>query len=262
MRLLTELIENAVKLEEEVIGEGDSAVKRHFLSGTFMQADVVNRNKRMYPLEVLENEVNRYIKEKVITNSAFGELNHPTGPSINGDRICMHIREINKEGSNFVGKALVASTPMGQIVKGLLSDGARLGVSSRALGSLKPGQDGVNEVQSDLKLCAIDCVTDPSGPECYVEGILEGKEWIYDPVSKSYVEESHILKQLKQDEVQEVVEQHKEELELKPAKVFDEAKQLLMFEQFLHTLVHNIQVKKETPKGPTKEELIQKFLKR
>jgi hypothetical protein len=187
MLLLIEKNENRVDylIEKDV----DSDEKKYYVQGIFMQSEIQNKNKRIYPLSVLENETNRFINENVKKNKAYGELSHPSGPSINPDRIALHIKDIHREGNNFLGKALVASTPMGNIVKGLLKDGANLGVSSRALGSLKPIKDGLNEVQSDLRLLAIDVVTDPSAPDAYVRGIMESKSWVWDAAREMYIEQ-------------------------------------------------------------------------
>jgi hypothetical protein len=174
MKLITEVVEDVKYLVEESDG-----VKNLFIHGPFLQADVVNRNKRVYPLNVLENEVGRYIKENVSTNRAYGELNHPDKPIVNLDRVAILIKELKQDGPTFVGKAKVVDTPMGNIVKNLIAEGANLGVSSRALGSLKARKDGINEVQNDLRLAAVDVVSDPSGPSCFINGIMENAEWIW-----------------------------------------------------------------------------------
>lgn len=200
MRLLTELIETPIR----VIEEANESGKRQFIEGIFMQGGVPNRNNRIYPVNTLRNEVNRFIKENVSKARAYGELNHPSGPNINADRIAIHIKEIRQDSGNFYGKALIASTPMGDIVKGLINDGANLGVSSRALGSLKPIQEGLNEVQNDLKLLAVDVVTDPSAPDAYVNGIFENKEWIFNPVSGMWIEqEVKMLKNMSAKKLEE-----------------------------------------------------------
>jgi len=173
MKLITELVESV-----DVITEDSNGKKNFYIEGIFMQAEVVNRNGRKYPLSIMEKEVNRYMKEKILTNSAYGELGHPEGPQINLDRASHRIVSLKKEGTDFVGKALIMDTPMGKIARGILESGGRLGVSSRGMGSLK-SIGGVNEVQSDFYLAtAADIVSDPSAPKAFVNGILEGKEWV------------------------------------------------------------------------------------
>lgn len=175
MKLIRELAEDLEYIKEEKDGK-----ENLYLKGIYAQAEVGNRNKRMYPLATLEREVNRYVTENVQRSTAYGELGHPSGPNINLDRTAILIREMRRDGNNFMGKALVASTPMGQIVKGLITDGARLGVSTRALGSVKLNEKtGLNEVQDDLRLLAVDVVADPSGPDCWTDAITEGAEYIY-----------------------------------------------------------------------------------
>jgi hypothetical protein len=186
LKLLTEYIVNTIS-PVEVLDESTNK-KRMFIEGIFMQSNVVNRNHRIYPKEILAREANRYIHENVSNRRAYGELNHPAGPNINGDRIAIHIRELKEDGDNFRGKALISSGPMGQIVRALIDDGANLGVSTRALGSVKPYKESkdVNEVQDDLRLLAIDVVTDPSAPDAWVNGIMEGADWVFNPATGLY----------------------------------------------------------------------------
>ncbi len=214
MKLLTELVEQVSYIVE---GEGDS--KKHFLEGIFMQAATPNRNKRIYPVEILAKESNRYMAEHVTKARAYGELGHPAGPNINLDRVAIHIKNLQQEGNNFRGKALVASTPMGTIVKGLVADGANLGVSTRALGSLKPIQENLSEVQNDLRLLAIDVVADPSAPDAYVNGIQEGTEWVFNPLKNTWTE-------------QPIVEVHKAFIKASDSKEVERNK-LKMFAEFL-----------------------------
>jgi hypothetical protein len=174
MKLITETVEQ-VEFVTEAAADG---AKSYFIEGTFMQADTLNRNKRMYPKHILLNEVNRYTKEFVNNSRAFGELNHPAGPTVNLDRVAIIIKELNCNGTDVYGKAKVMSTPMGEIVKNLINEGARLGVSTRGMGSLK-AKNGYNEVQPDFMLSAVDIVADPSAPNAFVNGIMEGKEWIW-----------------------------------------------------------------------------------
>lgn len=175
MKLIKEVFE-----QNKIIVEDTNGKKNLYLEGVFLQAEVKNRNGRMYPEATMDKEVNRYIKEYVEKNRAYGELGHPDTPSINLDRVSHIITSLKKEGTNYVGRAKILETPMGNIAKGLLDGGAQLGVSSRAMGSLKTGKDGVQVVQDDFMLStAADIVADPSAPDAYVSGIMEGKEWTY-----------------------------------------------------------------------------------
>jgi len=173
LRLITEMNED-VKIQR-------SPTKGYFIEGIFLQAALKNRNGRVYPMEVLEPEVNRYVKEYVVHNRAFGELNHPDNPSINLDRVSHIIKELRKEGSNFIGKAkIMVETPMGKIVKSLMDEEAKLGVSSRGMGSLSEDHEGTQVVQDDFQLnTAADIVADPSAPQAFVRGIMEGREWVW-----------------------------------------------------------------------------------
>lgn len=164
--------------------------KDHYIHGVFLQADVKNRNGRMYPMPIMEREVERYMNEVVKNNRAYGELGHPAGPQINLDRVSHMITELKKDGSNFMGKAKLTDTPMGNIAKGLLKSGANLGVSSRGMGSLKPNKLGIMEVQEDFRLAtAADIVADPSAPDAFVKGIMENVDWIYDSVKDTWIEQ-------------------------------------------------------------------------
>jgi len=203
MKIFYESVED-VQYLKEADKEGKTSL---FIKGVFAQADLPNRNKRIYPLNVLEREINRYRKESIDEDKAMGELGHPQGPQLNLDRACILIKELVKDGSNFVGKAKVVSTPMGQVVSGLIGDGVKLGVSTRALGSLKPRHDGINEVLEDLRLVAVDVVADPSGPDCWVGGIMENVEWIYDEKlgwkAQELVEDTKkVLKKMTMDEIE------------------------------------------------------------
>ena len=173
MKLITEMYDDF-----EILTEGKG--KDMKIKGVFMQAETKNRNGRVYPLDVLQKEVNRYNKELVETKRAFGELGHPEGPTVNLDRVSHMIEELVPEGNNIIGKAKILDTPNGKIVKELLNAGAKLGVSSRGMGTLeKKGQ--TNYVKDDFYLAtAADIVADPSAPKAFVEGIMEGKEWIWD----------------------------------------------------------------------------------
>ena len=186
MKLITELVEE-IQYISEAKENGD---KEHFIEGIFLQANKKNRNGRIYPLNIMENEVNRYMSDVVQNNRAYGELGHPAGPSINLDRVSHIITSLKRDGDNFIGKAKLTETPMGNIAKGLLKSGANLGVSSRGMGTLTPGKDGVMMVGPDFHLAtAADIVADPSAPDAFVKGIMEGVEWLYDPVKDTWHEE-------------------------------------------------------------------------
>ncbi len=186
MKLITELFEDM----EYITEAKENGDKEHYIHGIFLQANRKNRNGRIYPLHIMENEVNRYMNEVVKNNRAYGELGHPAGPAINLDRVSHIITELKRDGDNFIGKAKLTDTPMGNIAKGLLKSGANLGVSSRGLGSLKPTRDGVMEVQNDFHLAtAADIVADPSAPDAFVKGVMENVEWVYDAAKDSWREE-------------------------------------------------------------------------
>ena len=175
MKLITEQIENVNVITE---GKGDS--KKLYIEGVFLQSELKNRNGRMYPFSVLEKEVNRYNEEYVKTNRALGELGHPDGPTVNLDRVSHRITSLTAEGNNFIGRAQVLDTPMGKIAKSLLDEGVKLGVSSRGMGSIDKRED-CNVVMDDFMLAtAADIVADPSAPDAFVNGIMEGKEWAWD----------------------------------------------------------------------------------
>ena len=155
--------------------------KNYFIEGIFMQANTKNRNGRIYPQEILQKEAKRYNTEFIQKKRAFGELGHPDGPTVNLERVSHMIEELVEVDQNFMGRAKILDTPYGRIVKNLIDEGARLGVSSRGMGSLKPVKDGIQEVQRDFYLAtAADIVADPSAPDAFVAGIMEGKEWIWD----------------------------------------------------------------------------------
>ena len=176
MKLISEHVEDI-----EYITEADEDGKKNYrIKGVFMEADIKNRNNRMYPMNVLQKEVSRYNKEYVQQNRAFGELGHPDGPTVNLERVSHMITKLYPDGKQFVGEAKVMDTPYGKIVKNLIDEGAKLGVSSRGMGSLEPRRD-MHVVKDDFYLAtAADIVADPSAPNAFVEGIMEGKEWIWD----------------------------------------------------------------------------------
>ena len=185
MKLIKEHTETVNYLIEE---DKETGEKNYNLEGVFLQADIKNRNGRIYPVDVLDKEVKRYVKENVKKNRAYGELGHPDSPTINLDRVSHMIKELKLEGKNFVGKAKIMDTPYGKIVKSLIDEGASLGVSSRGMGSLKTTKDGSSEVQKDFMLAtAADIVADPSAPDAFVRGVMEGKEWMF--VDGKFVEQ-------------------------------------------------------------------------
>ena len=176
MKLITEEAFDSKFLIEEIDGK-----KQFKIKGVFLQADIKNRNGRVYPKEILQKEVSRYNREFINKRRAFGELGHPDGPVVNLERVSHMITDLHPDGHNFVGEAKVMDTPYGKIVKNLINEGAQLGVSSRGMGSLVRGRGGVNEVGRDFYLAtAADIVADPSAPDAFVEGIMENKEWVWD----------------------------------------------------------------------------------
>ena len=176
MKLITEEIESV-----EFLVETKNGKKSMYIEGVFLQGNIKNRNGRMYPMETLRREVGRYNENHVQSGRALGELGHPEGPTVNLDRVSHKIVSLKESGSNFVGKAKILGTPMGKIASSLIDEGVRLGVSSRGIGSLKPPREGINVVGDDFMLAtAADIVADPSAPDAFVEGIMEGKDWVWD----------------------------------------------------------------------------------
>lgn len=177
MKLITELNESIKYVTETK----ESGKKSLYIEGVFLQSEIKNRNGRMYPKHVLEREVNRYNEQFVQKGRAFGELGHPDGPQINLDRISHIIESLKQDGTNWVGRAKITDTPMGNIARGIIESGGQLGVSTRGMGSIKLNKEGVNEVQDDFHLAtAADIVADPSAPDAFVNGIMEGVEWIWE----------------------------------------------------------------------------------
>ena len=175
MKLISEEITNAQCLVEQKNGQ-----KEYKIKGIFLQSDIKNRNGRVYPKDILEREVSRYNREFINKNRAFGELGHPDGPVVNLERVSHMVKKLYPDGKNFIGEAKVMNTPYGKIVKGLIDEGAQLGVSSRGMGTLE-NKGGANYVKSDFYLAtAADIVADPSAPDAFEEGIMEGKEWVWD----------------------------------------------------------------------------------
>jgi hypothetical protein len=223
MKLITEIFDN----DCEVITESnEQGKKNYFIEGVFMQGDIKNRNGRIYPSEILEKEMQRYGTDFIKTKRALGELGHPNGPQINGDRVSHLITEMRRDGSNFYGKAKILSTPMGEIVKTFIDEGVRVGVSTRGLGSVKATSEGIMEVQNDFHLATVDIVTDPSGPSCFVNGIMENTEFYYDIASANW----KIA-----EKIEEVVKEVKKEYRQTTRKI-DELKALSIFEAFVKGL--------------------------
>jgi hypothetical protein len=203
MKLIREEIESVEFLVEQKNGK-----KSMYIEGVFLQGNIKNRNGRMYPMETLRREVSRYNENHVQAGRALGELGHPDGPTVNLDRVSHKIVSLRESGSNFVGKAKILNTPMGKIASSLIEEGVKLGVSSRGIGSLKMTREGVNVVGDDFMLAtAADIVADPSAPDAFVEGIMEGKEWVWDGgilrekfAEKTYKEINTLVTQKQLDE--------------------------------------------------------------
>jgi len=208
MKLITEMTEDVQFIVED---DNEGGPKSHYIEGIFMQAEKKNRNGRVYPIKILKNEVDRYNKEFVGKNRAMGELNHPEGPTVNLDRVSHIIKDLNVDGNNITGRAKILDTPMGKIAKNLIDEGAKLGVSSRGMGSLEE-KKGVNYVKDDFMLSAVDLVADPSAPGAFVNGIMEGREWIWD---------GNILRERQIQDYKDIIEKSsKRELEENMLKVF------------------------------------------
>lgn len=189
MKLIREEIEQV-----EFIVENKNGKKSLFIEGVFLQGNIKNRNGRMYPMETLRREVARYNENHVVQGRALGELGHPDGPTVNLDRVSHKIVSLRESGSNFIGKAKILSTPMGKIAESLISEGVKLGVSSRGIGSLRMTREGINVVGEDFMLAtAADIVADPSAPDAFVEGIMEGKDWVWDGgiLREKYLEKTY-----------------------------------------------------------------------
>ena len=208
MKLITENIESVELITEEKDGE-----KKLYIEGVFLQSEVKNRNGRVYPFKVLDNEVKRYHEEYIKPGRALGELGHPDGPTVNLDRVSHRIVSLKAEGNNFIGKAHILDTPNGKIAKSLLGEGVKLGVSSRGMGTLDK-QEGISYVMDDFMLAtAADIVADPSAPDAFVNGIMEGKEWVWN---------NGILKEQTVDKYQQAIKSaSKGELEEKTLKVLE-----------------------------------------
>ena len=196
VKLITEQVQDVQILKEE---DEKTGKKNYKLKGIFLQGDIKNRNGRIYPVEVLEKEVKRYNKEFIAENRGYGELGHPEGPTVNLERVSHMVTSLERDGKNFIGEAKVMSTPMGKIVENIMDDGGKLAVSSRGMGSLEQ-KNGTNYVKNDFYLAtAADIVADPSAPQAFVQGIMEGKEWIWN---------NGVLKEVDVAEIQEDIERN------------------------------------------------------
>lgn len=221
MKLITEINETV-----EYIAEAkEDGSKDYYIKGVFMQGGVKNRNNRMYSESILDKEVKRYTDQYINKNRAYGELGHPAGPTINLDRVSHMIKELYKDGPNYIGKAkIMTETPMGKIVKNLIDEGASLGVSSRGMGSLKNNKDGIAEVQNDFYLAtAADIVADPSAPDAFVEGIMEGVDFWFDDDGRLHKEVSAMSART---QVENAVKSHE----------LDNKTKLRIFENYLNSL--------------------------
>jgi len=195
MKLISEY--NDYRLDQVIVEQNEKGEKEYFIEGVFMQSEIKNRNGRVYPKAIMDKEVNRYREEFIEKGRAFGELGHPEGPTINLDKVSHLIQSLEADGNNYIGKAKILSTPNGQIVRNLLDDGAKLGVSSRGLGSLEE-KGGAQYVKGDFQLAtAADIVADPSAPEAFVEGIMEGVEWIMESGILRAVDAESMQRELK-----------------------------------------------------------------
>lgn len=227
MLLITEIFNDDVATLSEATEGGK---KNYFIEGIFMQGNLKNRNGRIYPSQTLEKEMKRYNESFVKTKRALGELNHPQGPAINADRVSHLITDMHRDGDNFVGKAKILSTPMGDIVKTFIDEGVKIGVSTRGLGSVKP-VNGIMEVQDDFYLATVDIVTDPSGPDCFVNGIMENTQFYYDIASNSWQPAKAA------QVIEEIVTEVKKTVKLtRNVRRIDEAAASRMFSKFIDSL--------------------------
>lgn len=215
MLLITEHTEDNIQTISEDAGNGK---KNYFIRGIFMQSEQVNRNGRVYPSAIMEREVGRYNDNYIKTSRALGELGHPEGPGLNLDRVSHLIKEMKMDGKTVYGSAKILDTPYGQIVQNLINEGVKLGVSSRGMGSLKQ-VNGINEVQDDFSLATVDIVADPSAPNAFVNGIMEGKEWVW---NNGILQEKHISS-------------YKNAIKKTPSRLLEEAK-LQVFKDFISRL--------------------------
>ena len=225
--LIKEIVEDVQYISEDILDEeGNTKGKNYFIEGIIMQGDIQNRNGRVYPKETLMREMNRYNKNYVEAKRAYGELGHPAGPTINLDRVSHMFTELKEDGSNVIGRAKIMETPMGKIVKSLIDEGANLGISSRGMGSIKKNKQGIMEVQNDFMLAtAGDIVADPSAPDAFVKGVMEGVDWVYDVASSTWTTANAF------DRIEEEI---KEIAKVDPRKLEEQA--AVIFEKFIKSL--------------------------
>ena len=225
--LIKEIVEDVQYISEDILDEeGNTKGKNYFIEGIIMQGDIQNRNGRVYPKETLIREMNRYNKNYVEAKRAYGELGHPAGPTINLDRVSHMFTELKEDGSNVIGRAKILETPMGKIVKSLIDEGANLGISSRGMGSIKKNKQGIMEVQNDFMLAtAGDIVADPSAPDAFVKGVMEGVDWVYDVASSTWTTANAF------DRIEEEI---KEIAKVDPRKLEEQA--AVIFEKFIKSL--------------------------
>lgn len=216
MKLITETSHD---IQYKVLEEDEGKPRQHFIEGIFMQGDIKNQNGRIYPSQILRKECARFMNEEISDGRAYSELGHPSSHQINLDRVAAMIKSLRFEGNNIVGKAKLMDTPCGQIAKNLIDEGAKLGVSSRGLGSLRPTREGINEVQDDFRLFAVDIVSHPSAPDAFVRGIMEGVEFVWD---NGVIKEQHI-------------DRMKRTIESTPSRRLFETK-LRLFDEFMQKL--------------------------
>lgn len=220
MKLIKEINESVDYLVEK---NSESGEKNYYIEGIIMQGDIRNRNGRMYPSKVLARESNRYNENYISKKRAFGELGHPDGPTINLDRVSHRFVDLRQEGNNIVGKAKVMDTPMGKIVKAYIDDGSQLGISSRGMGSVRENKEGVMEVQEDFMLAtAGDIVADPSAPDAFVQGVMEGVDWVYDVAEQTWKSQNAF------DRIENEIKEDIDEL--------SEAKKIALFTRFIESL--------------------------
>lgn len=208
---------------ETLVEAKETGKKSYYITGRFMVGNTANRNNRIYPTSILEKEMLRFDESMIKTSRALGELGHPNGPQINADRVSHLITEMKRDGDNFIGKARIISTPFGEIVKTFIDEGVKIGVSTRGLGTLRKGKNGIMEVADDFVLNTVDVVTDPSGPGCFVNGIMENTEYFYDVASGNY-------------RAQEVVEEAVKKFKKKKKAQISEAEMIEVFTKFMKTL--------------------------
>jgi hypothetical protein len=229
--LITETFDEDCEILTEA---NENGKKQYYIQGNMMQGNLKNRNGRIYPSEVLEKEMKRYNEQFIKTKRALGELNHPQGPQINADRVSHLITEMKRDGDNFVGKAKILGTPMGEIVKTFIDEGVRIGVSTRGLGSVKQTKEGIMEVQDDFHLATVDIVTDPSGPDCFVNGIMENTQYFYDIASGTW--RAQQLQEFIEETVTELKQEYVKPINKVTKYVFDEQKAAKIFENFMNKL--------------------------